>query len=596
MERTDISTREKISACWAIAEYHPGLALLVIAFSCIAALLEGIGMTFLIPIIELARAGDTTVDTSDRAFEAFLQAYQFLGIPFTLEWIILGVSLIMTVRYVAGFFLMWLGEMLRTSYVRDLQIRGIGAVLYADVAYIDREGSDEILNAIITQTSYAGDAIRSLVLFFEVLILVTIYVAVALYLAPGLTLITATVLLLLAILTRITLEPGYTVGDRLADANERLQTAAQAATQGPRDVRLFGLREEIAVRFERAAQRFYESTITMRRNQAVLSNLYQLSAALTVFGLVYVALRFLSLPFSVLAVFLFAMFRIAPQVSYLNSIVYQLAGDLPHVVRTRRFIHSLEEHDEPDGGTKPVPDVVDTYEFDEVTFSYGDEEPILSDMSFSIDRGEFVAIVGPSGAGKSTIISLLARLNEPRSGRILADGVTIREFDLDEWRSHLAIVRQKPYIFDETLRYNLTVGNRDATRDELDRVCEIARVTEFMDLPEDYTTTLGEDGVKLSGGQRQRIAIARALLEDAEVLVLDEATSELDPTLERSIYRRLDSMDEEYTVVAVAHRLSTVEDADRILTVEAGQIVEQGKHNELLASDGRYATLYEDQF
>ena len=155
------------------------------------------------------------------------------------------------------------------------------------------------------------------------------------------------------------------------------------------------------------------------------------------------------------------------------------------------------------------------------------------------------------------------------------------------------MVRQDPHIFNETLRFNLTVGNRDATQAELDRVCEMARVTEFLDeLPDGYETVLGDDGVRLSGGQRQRVALARALLVDSELLVLDEATSDLDSELERQIHRAIEAVEDEYTIVAIAHRLSTETNADRIYTLEDGEVIETVDHDSLLDSDGTYARLY----
>jgi ABC-type multidrug transport system, ATPase and permease components len=172
----------------------------------------------------------------------------------------------------------------------------------------------------------------------------------------------------------------------------------------------------------------------------------------------------------------------------------------------------------------------------------------------------------------------------------------VNEFDLDQWRERIAVVRQQPFIFDDTLEHNVTVGNREATRDEVERACEIAMVDEFLDeLPNGYESQLGDDGVRLSGGQRQRIAVARALLIDADFLVLDEATSDLDSGLEADLQASIESMDREVGIIAIAHRLSTVRNADRIYTLDDGQIVEAGTHDELLAEAGAYAELHEMQ-
>jgi subfamily B ATP-binding cassette protein MsbA len=168
--------------------------------------------------------------------------------------------------------------------------------------------------------------------------------------------------------------------------------------------------------------------------------------------------------------------------------------------------------------------------------------------------------------------------------------------DIEEWRSRIAVVRQSPHIFNDTLRYNLTIGNRDVSQNELDRVTRIARVDEFFDeLPEGYDTQLGDDGVRLSGGQRQRVALARALLKEADILVLDEATSDLDSNLEKEVQESIENMERDYAIVGIAHRLSTVQNADRIYTVEAGEIIETGRHEDLIKNEGQYAKLYEIQ-
>ena len=185
---------------------------------------------------------------------------------------------------------------------------------------------------------------------------------------------------------------------------------------------------------------------------------------------------------------------------------------------------------------------------------------------------------------------------DPDTGEIRADGTPIEEYDIDQWRERIAVVRQQPYIFNDTLEANVTIGNRDATRADVEEVCEIANVDEFLgELPNGYDSQLGDDGVRLSGGQRQRVALARVLLKDADFLVLDEVTSDLDSNLERQVQQSIESMDRDYGMIAIAHRLSTVKNADRIHTVDSGKIVESGTHRELLDTDGKYAELYSIQ-
>jgi subfamily B ATP-binding cassette protein MsbA len=337
-----------------------------------------------------------------------------------------------------------------------------------------------------------------------------------------------------------------------------------------------------------------DAQVKLGRNNAAMNNMYRLLIAVAVFVLIYLALALANLSIGGLGLFLFAIFRMAPRVSQLNNIAYNIDSKIPHIKRIGEFIDDLETNKEIDEGSEPVPDPVETVAFDSVSFRYNEEEQVLDRVSFEVDRGEFVAFVGSSGAGKSTIVSLLGRLYEPDQGKITANDIPLREFPISEWRETVAVVRQNPYLFSDTLRYNLTVGNPDASQAEVEKACEIARVDEFLDtLPNGYETNIGDEGVRLSGGQRQRVALARALLKDTDVLVLDEATSDLDNTIEQEVHKGIISMERDCILVVVAHRLSTVRGADRIYAMKGGRIAEAGAHQELIEQDGMYAHLYQ---
>ena len=588
----DVPRRKKIHALFDVAKFNPKFTVLIVVLGLGAAVLEGIGLGFILPIIEIVQAENPAAE-ADGVLGVFVTVYQTLGIPFTLKFVVVGVALVMTVRYTLSFMVAWFREALRTYYTRDLQIRAFDNALGAKVEYYDQEGSDDILNAIITQTFYAGRVIMRVVKFIEQSFLSTVYLLIALVVAPFLTFYTFVVLGGITVLMRRVIEPGYDLGDEVADANEQRQAAAQAGTQGIRDIRIFGVADELFDDFVDAVNKYTGARISLRRNEAAIQNFYNLLVSISVFALIYFALTFANLSISALAVFLFAMFRLGPRVSNLNQAFYRIENDLPHLVRTQEFIETLKQHEEPNRVTGNVPTQVEHVEFDDVRFSYDGEGNVLRGIDFEVERSEYIAFVGESGAGKSTIVSLLARLYQQYNGDIRANGVPIDDMDIGEWRDRITIVRQNPFIFDDTLEYNLTIGNRDATDREIERVCEIARVDEFLDdLPNDYDTLLGDDGVRLSGGQKQRVALARALLEDADLLILDEATSDLDSNLEKEVQEAIEGMDREYAIIAIAHRLSTVENADRIYTVEDGRISEYGSHSDLLSKDGTYAELY----
>jgi subfamily B ATP-binding cassette protein MsbA len=253
---------------------------------------------------------------------------------------------------------------------------------------------------------------------------------------------------------------------------------------------------------------------------------------------------------------------------------------------------------EPAGGNHTVGRVRGTVEYRAVSFQYaGAAEPVLRDISLSLPAGGSLAIVGRSGSGKSTLVSLLPRFYDPSAGGILIDGVDIREYRLHALRAQISLVSQEVVLFNDSIRNNILFGAEDIGEQQLLEATRAAYVQEFVEqLPQGLDTLVGDRGVLLSGGQRQRIAIARALLRDTPILILDEATSALDTAAERHIQAALDRLVRNRTTFVIAHRLSTVERADRIIVMQDGAIVESGTHAELLSRSGIYAELHRLQF
>ncbi len=589
----NISRKEKIEALKRLARYNPAFTFGLICLGTVVAFLEGIGLSFIYPIIEVAQSDDPS-QASGPVMEAFVGTYQFFGVPFELGYLIIGVAAVMTIRYTLSFLVKWLAAMLAKWYEKHLRTLAFDGALDAEVDYYDNEGTDDILNAIITETRYSGKTIQDGVAMTETLLLVLMYVAVMLYISPMMTTVAIVLLGGITILLRFVIEPAVTIGSQVATANEQVQQTVQAGTQGIRDVKLFGLRQEMFSQFSEWIEQYASSEIKIARNDAAIKNFFELSAAITIFVLIYVGFTFTGLSLGELGIFLIAMFQIAPKVSLLNSKVYKVESRISHLVRTHAFLDELERRQE-FSGERSVSSV-SKIEYDNVEFSYTNEETVLRGISFSVERDEFIAFIGQSGAGKSTIVSLLVRMYDPDSGEIRGDGVDISEYNIKQWRERIAIVRQDPYIFNDTLANNVTIGNRDATQQEVERVCEIAKVNEFLDeLPNGYNSELGDEGVRLSGGQQQRVSLARALLKNADFLVLDEATSNLDSNLEKEVQAAIESMDRDYGIIAIAHRLSTVKNADQIYTIDDGEIIESGTHHELLTREGKYAELHAAQ-
>ena len=291
---------------------------------------------------------------------------------------------------------------------------------------------------------------------------------------------------------------------------------------------------------------------------------------------------------------MFLAFMIAP-IFQIVAIGTQLTEAFAGLDRTNELMSELEENQSP-GRTEKMPPIQGTVRFEEVEFAYHPQKPVLHGIDFIAEPGTVTALIGSSGSGKSTVISLLCAFHTPLKGRVMVDGVDLAHVDLDTFRSQLGVVLQDSFLFDGTIRENILFSRPEASQEQFLFACRTARVDEFAErFPEAYETIVGERGVKLSGGQRQRLSIARALLAEPRILILDEATSSLDSESEAMIQAGLSQLMQGRTTFVIAHRLSTIRRADQILVVEEGRIVERGNHAELFALRGRYFDLYTRQ-
>ncbi|HEY0461287.1 MAG TPA: ABC transporter ATP-binding protein [Pyrinomonadaceae bacterium] len=289
-------------------------------------------------------------------------------------------------------------------------------------------------------------------------------------------------------------------------------------------------------------------------------------------------------------------FLLAIPVVELTSIGTQITEAFAGLDRIREVME-METEDEEDREKASLPKVDGMLDFEDVYFEYEENVPVLKGVSFHSEAGQTTALVGSSGSGKSTILSLVLNFIQPKTGRILIDGRDLQSVKLRDYRRHLGVVLQDNFLFDGTILDNIRFSNPEANLDEIREVCRVANADEFIEkFPDAYNTIVGERGVKLSGGQRQRIAIARALLANPRILILDEATSSLDSESEALIQEGLRRLRQGRTTFVIAHRLSTIRSADQILVVEAGEILERGNHDELIAMNGRYKQLYDKQY
>jgi ABC-type multidrug transport system fused ATPase/permease subunit len=351
--------------------------------------------------------------------------------------------------------------------------------------------------------------------------------------------------------------------------------------------------------FASGVQRLLENVL----KTLTATSLMTLSAT-SLMGLVSAAIMFLgarqvlagTMTLGIFFTFTFFLAMLVAPVFQIVGIGPQMTEALAGLERTREVLNEPPEDESPDRTIK-LERITGEVVFDNVNFAYDTGKMVLHDISFDSQPGTVTALVGPSGAGKSTVIGLIAAFYVPATGRVLVDGIDLSKVKLDTYRTQLGVVLQETFLFDGNIRQNVAFSRPDATEDEIMDACRIARVDEFAEgFEKGYDTIVGERGVKLSGGQRQRVSIARAILADPRILILDEATSSLDSESEAFIQEGLRYLMRGRTTFVIAHRLSTVRRADQILVIEAGRIVERGNHKSLYDQSGRYYELYTKQY
>jgi subfamily B ATP-binding cassette protein MsbA len=499
--------------------------------------------------------------------------------------------------WVAGQF----GATLQEFVTRDLRNAVYRHLAHLPLGYFTQMKAGQILSRVINDTFETRLILTQIVTqSLQSASLVLVYIAILFSISWQLSLIALVILPLLGFSLQPMLKKLRRGNLRRGNVHGEMTSVLQETISGIRLVKASRTEAYEESRFAEGSNKYANSSLRLTRLALLAPPVTEIIGTVIAVLILWIGawqvLSTKTMTGATLLAFLTLVLRLLQPLKQLSQMRTTAQSSLASAERLFEILDSPAEFQR-DRGTRDMATFDRHLEFENVSFSYGDA-PVLSHIDFSASKGEVVALVGPSGSGKSTLVDLIPRFYEPTAGRILLDGIDVRDIKLPVLRALTGIVSQETVLFHDTVRSNIAYGATNRySQQQIEAAAKAANAHEFiMELPRGYDTLLGERGTRLSGGQRQRLAIARALLTDPPILILDEATSALDTESERLVQEAVDRLLQGRTVFVIAHRLSTITHADQILVLDRGEIVERGTHAELLARRGAYHRLYSMQF
>lgn len=564
-------------------------------------------LTYVVPywkLFLLAVVGMAFYASTDAGFAAVMQPLMDEGFvnkdPGSIKWLPLIILGIFVGRGISGFFATFFMSWVARSVIRDMRKIMFTQLLQLPIRFYDTASSGTLLSKLLYDVEQLAQASSSVItILIRDSLTVIFLLGWMAYISFTLTVVFIVIAPVITLLVVLISRRFRKLSRRIQNSVGDVSHIAQETIEANREIKIFGGQKHESALFDEINSYNRRQHLKLAATNAFTTPFLQLLVAGALSIIVYMAtlpeMREVISPGTFVS-FITAMVMLMQPVKRLTTINASLQQGIAAAQSVFEFVDQEQERDT---GNKILERVRGEVTFHDVSFSYDPgKEPVLKNISLTINPGQTVAFVGRSGAGKTTLVSLLPRFYDATSGRITLDGQDIHEVSLSSLRSQIALVSQHVTLFNETIAHNIAYGALETANEAaIERAARAAHAWDFIvKMPEGLQTMVGENGVMLSGGQRQRLAIARALLKDAPVLILDEATSALDSESERNIQAALEVLMQNRTTLVIAHRLSTIEHADMIVVMDDGRIVETGRHQELLARNGRYAQLYNLQF
>ncbi|MBW4660512.1 MAG: ABC transporter ATP-binding protein/permease [Drouetiella hepatica Uher 2000/2452] len=584
-----------------LAQRYPGLISLNVALGFSGALFNGISTALIIPVLLSFLGEPIATKGLPPVIQALLSPFVGGSGQQNLLLMTSAIILLLLFKNIAAYANALVSGALKRTLSNDLRERGLRLLLDVDIDFYVKTGIGDIINRLNNEVSRAASAIATLTRTVTVSITVLVFVSLLLALSWQLTIVSTALLAVVASVNQYSIGRSKQFGKELSESSRAYSTSVLDLLSGMRLVRCTANETHEYQRLKKLIGDREEAEFKAQAVSALIDPVSEMTGIVALLLIVLIGRSVLGNQVeafsAVLLTYLFLLFRTLPLIAQLNGARSQLANISPSIEIASDF---LRQDNKPfmKNGSIPFTALKQGIHFQNLSLTYpGQKKPVLSEVDLHLPKNTTLALVGSSGAGKSTLADLLPRFYDPTQGCILIDGQDLRSLDFKSLRRSMGIVSQDTFLFNASIRDNIAYGCADATDSAIMEAAKQANAHEFiLQLPQGFDTQIGDRGVLLSGGQRQRIAIARALLQNPEILILDEATSALDTVSERLVQEAIDHLSRDRTTLVIAHRLSTVQKADQIAVMDQGRVVELGSHQQLMAKNGYYARLCDMQF
>lgn len=583
------------------AKPYPVVIFLTILLGFSGALFNGVSTALIVPVI--LRIVGQEVDLSGAPAIIKKIIYPFDNISEDYRLLVMAGAIIFTIflKNLASYASTLASSNLTRRLTSDMREAGLQLLLDIDIDYYTKMKVGDLINSLGGEIGRAATAIGSIVKLIILGITIIVFVGLLLSISWELTIASTILLSLVTLVNQYAISRSKKFGKQLSDMSKAYSISVLETLNGIRLVKATGNEQKEFYRIKKLIRDREKADFQSQINSEAIAPVSEVMGITAILLIVFLSRTFFAQQITslsaVMLTYLLVLLRVLPLISQLNTIRSSFASTASSVEVVADFLR-LDNKPLMGNGKIPYTKLQKGIHFKWLSFAYpGHDKLVIKDVNLYIERGTTLALVGSSGAGKSTLVDLLPRFYDPTSGCITIDGVDLRDFDLKSLRKAMGIVSQDTFLFNDTVRKNIGYGRPEATDEEIMIAAKRANAYEFIiKLPQEFDTLIGDRGVMLSGGQRQRLAIARALLQDPEILILDEATSALDTVSERLVQSALDDLSRDRTTLVIAHRLSTVQKADQIAVLDQGRVVEVGNHKELLQKGGFYSRLYAMQF